>query len=220
MTAHRALCTSCPFTEPGLACRRSGLGGLYDPRVPWDSPAPGSFWPALPRGRSAAREARTCLKPGETQAKSPRPERNLLKIQLLVCPVLRRWAACPSVFLWASAGTGTDEAPPGPRPAPPPGDTTQLSVQLQPPGWAPNARPLCVELKRHQGALWAASPPAPAAGTWSQASAPRVPRFREPRCRPRAPCFRGRLWTAGDRTPGADTAHSLRHPRRLCESRS
>lgn len=31
--------------------------------------------------------------------------------------MLHRWAACPSVFLWASAGTGTGEAPPGPRPA-------------------------------------------------------------------------------------------------------
>lgn len=69
MTAHRALCTSCPFTEPGLTCQRSGLGGLYDPRVPWDSPAPGSFWPALPGGRSAAREAGTCVKAGRNPGK-------------------------------------------------------------------------------------------------------------------------------------------------------
>lgn len=73
VTAHRALCTSWQFTEPGLICRRSGLGSLPDPRVPWDS-----LWPALPGGRSAAREAWTCVKLRETQAKSPRPGRNLL----------------------------------------------------------------------------------------------------------------------------------------------
>lgn len=73
VTAHRALCTSWQFTEPGLICQRSGLGSLPDPRVPWDS-----LWPALPGGRSAAQEAWTCVKLRETQAKSPRPGRNLL----------------------------------------------------------------------------------------------------------------------------------------------
>lgn len=53
----------------GQPARPSGPLGLSDPS---------SLWPALPGGRSAAREAWTCVKLRETQAKSPRPGRNLL----------------------------------------------------------------------------------------------------------------------------------------------
>lgn len=53
----------------GQPARPSGPLGLSDPS---------SLWPALPGGRSAAWEAWTCVKLRETQAKSPRPGRNLL----------------------------------------------------------------------------------------------------------------------------------------------
>lgn len=69
-----------------------------------------------------------------------------------------------------------------------------------------------MELKRHQGALWARRCRRPWRELGSQAS--ELPALNS-RNHAAAPCFRGSLWTAGHRTPGADTAHCLRdtHPR-------
>lgn len=208
VTAHRALCTSWQFTEPGLICQRSGLGSLPDPRVPWDS-----LWPALPGGRSAAREAWTCVKLRETQAKSPRPGRNLLAenpaVGLPRAASAGRVPLCPPVGLCGHRHRWSLALPPRHR----------LGTRLR--GLRRQLQPLCVELQRHQGALWAAPPPAPVAGTWKpglRAAAPRIPgTMRSPL--PRPPCFRGSLWTAGDRLPAANAARSLRDtlPRRLRE---